>query len=251
MRRFWWIAGFATLLGNCSQTKDLGAIPPENREIAEVELYLNGWQYLDSRVNGKLDANERRALSLFREDWRIPDSESRDVAMAYLRRQHPSTSATNTFPVKGTDCTTSNPFPQPQETATWTGECRNGELQGQGKLVWRFLRKGEWMEQTSEGTMKDGLFQGPGKTVSPGEYVYDGNFRDHQFHGQGRMIRANGWRYEGEWQDGKPDGQGTVISPSGEEFTGTFRLGCLPGPTGGFITFGSSDRRCAEEFGDG
>lgn len=247
MRKFCWIICLVGLLGNCAPADDPGAIPLEQREVAELELYLNGWQYLDTRVNGKLDVVEREALSMFREDWQIPATEGREITLAYLRRQHPATSGTNTFPVQGSVCTTPNPFPQPRETASWSGDCRDGELQGQGKLVWRFLRRGEWLEQTSEGTMRDGLFQGPGRTVSPGEYVYEGGFRDHQFHGSGSMIRQNGWRYTGEWQDGKPDGRGTVTSPSGEEFPGVFQRGCLPGPTGGFIAFGSSERRCAEE----
>ena len=246
MCRFWWIVSITALLAACAPGDDSGTIPQEQREIAELELYLNGWMYLDSRINGKLDITEREALSMFREDWQIPASGGRDVTLAYLRRDHPDTSGTSAFPVRNTSCTTSNPFPQPRETASWTGGCRDGALQGRGKLTWRFLRRGEWLEQTSEGTMRDGLLQGPGRTVSPDEYVYEGDFRDSQFHGKGTMVRANGWKYSGEWLDGRPEGRGTVTSPSGEEFTGRFRRGCLPGPTGGFITFGNSERQCLE-----
>lgn len=233
------------LLAGCTPDSKRGSFTDEQLEIAELESLLRGWKYLSKRINGQMDAEDKAALDLFRKDWKIPTSEPRETVLAYLKRQHPETTAKDQFPVANSNCTTSNPFPQPGETVTWTGGCQNGELQGTGTLTWRFLRRGEWAEQTSEGTLVNGLLNGFGRTVSPGEYVYEGEYKDHTFHGKGSVVRTTGWKYDGLWENGQPNGQGTVTSPSGEEFSGVFKQGCLPGPTGGYIAFNTSKAQCA------
>ena len=239
------ILNFVLLAACVDSTRS--TLTDEQREIVQLESLLRGWKYLSKRVNGQMDPEDTAALELYRKDWNIPASEPRATVLAYLQRQHPATKGKEKFPVDGMSCTTPNPFPQPAETVTWTGQCRDGQLSGKGTLTWRFLRRGEWTEQTSEAPLVNGLFNGPGKTVSPGEYVYEGNYRDHQRHGMGTLIRDNGWKYSGLWSEGKPHGQGTVTSPSGEEFSGVFREGCLPGPAGGYIAFNTSKAKCKRD----
>ena len=237
----------AILFVGCAPQSPNGSITQEQREIVRIETYLRAWKYLTKRVNAQMDPEDKAALELFRKDWNIPASEPRRTVLAYLSRKHPATLGTEAYPVEGTTCTTPNPYPQPSETASWTGGCKNGKIDGTGKLTWRFLRRGEWAEQHTEGTLVNGLFNGPGRTVSPGEYVYEGNYKDHKHHGLGTLIRDNGWKYEGLWQDSRPHGQGTVTSPSGEQFSGVFRKGCLPGPTGGYIAFNTNEAQCERD----
>jgi len=234
------------LLGACATQQPQGSITEEQRNTAQLEALLRHWEYLDARVNGKLGEADRTALAQFRSDWAIPDTAGRDVVITYLRREHEKTSAKDAFPIEGMTCTIENPYPQPRETAHWTGDCVNGKLQGYGTLSWKFLRRGEWTEATTEGTMTDGIMNGPVISVHPNSYVYEGNYVDFLRQGQGKMVRDNGWTYVGNWNDNVADGQGTVTSPSGETFSGIFKRGCLPGPAGGFITFGPSERQCEE-----
>ena len=235
------------LLIACASDTTRGTVTQDQLAIAELEAYLRAWRYLSKRVNGQMDPEDQEALDLFRVDWNIAASEPRKTVLAYLSRKHPATTGTDAYPVEGTTCTTPNPFPQPRETVTWSGACRDGQIDGPGKLTWRFLQRSKWAEQYTEGTLVDGLFNGPGKTVSPGEYVYVGGYKDHKHHGVGTLIRETGWKYEGLWQDSRPHGQGTVTSPSGETFSGVFKKGCLPGPTGGYIAFNTNEAQCEKD----
>ncbi len=43
-------------------------------------------------------------------------------------------------------CVVWNPYPQEQETVTWSGACANGKAQGRGTLVWRYVEEWERRE---------------------------------------------------------------------------------------------------------
>lgn len=234
----------AILLGACTADPQQSRPSEDQVEAAELETLLRQWNYLDSRVNGKLGEADRTALAQFRNDWKIPETAGREVVIAYLRRQHPATRAKDRFPLQGMKCSTENPYPQPQETAHWTGVCVDGKLQGMGTLSWKFLRRSEWSEASTRGTMTDGVMNGLVFADYPNSHTYEGTYVDFRRQGQGTMVRANGWTYSGNWNDDVADGQGTVTSPSGEIFSGIFKRGCLPGPAGGFITFGPTERQC-------
>ena len=70
-------------------------------------------------------------------------------------------------------CKVANPFPQPEETITWSGKCKNGFAEGEGVLEW--FVKGNSADRY-EGMLKQGWAEG-----------------------KGTLTRAEGSRYNGQW----------------------------------------------------
>lgn len=85
-------------------------------------------------------------------------------------------------------CATSNPFPNPNESIRWFGNCRDGKLDGRGTLVW--YRDGNETER-NEGTFKDGEMDGYVVTTYPEGYVVHGQYAKGQRHGQFMTIRGS------------------------------------------------------------
>ena len=118
--------------------------------------------------------------------------------------------------VENQPCQIHNPFPKPDETATWSGACVDGKGSGKGRTVWRNKN---------------------------GESVYDGERRDGKHHGYGIYTSASGNRYEGMWQDGEEHGRGTLnFSDSGIRYEGEFHRGKVHGPG---IMFDKSGKKVA------
>lgn len=78
----------------------------------------------------------------------------------------------------GTGCKIWNPAPQPDETVTWSGGCKNGFADGDGTL--------QWFEQGKPDVRFEGGYQG-GKR-----------------NGYGVLIDPNGNRVAGEWRNDEP-----------------------------------------------
>lgn len=76
-------------------------------------------------------------------------------------------------------CYVWNPNPQPEETATWTGECSAGLAVGPGALTW---------------------------TTPEGSQDYEGAFRFGRFHGESVVRDSEGWVDEGPYRFGKRHG---------------------------------------------
>jgi len=109
-----------------------------------------------------------------------------------------------------------NSGPLPDETVTWTGDCKNGYASGQGELQWYTAgKKGEQYI----GNMANGKCHGQGKLVFADGGVYEGQWQDSKYHGQGKQVFANGKVYEGEFKDDKLHGQGKAVyaNPKGNE----------------------------------
>ena len=100
-----------------------------------------------------------------------------------------------------TGCRVSNPDPGPDESVSWSGDCKDGFAEGRGVLQW-FLH---------------------GK---PGDR-YEGEFRGGKFDGHGTYTFVNGGRYEGEFGADRPTGTGTYTTDDGEVFSGTWANGCF------------------------
>lgn len=146
-------------------------------------------------------------------------------------------------------CRVVNPSPE-KLAVTWTGACKDGFAEGQGKLEFRIRRK---VEMTYEGEVRRGAPNGQGYLVDAngsqyeggfrdGEFDgngtwlgwfgrYDGSFKDGKFHGQGKMKFALGGSYEGEWRANRFHGTGTAVYHSGRVFTGEFVDGRPAGET--------------------
>jgi hypothetical protein len=77
-----------------------------------------------------------------------------------------------------TGCKIWNPAPQPEESVTWSGGCKNGFAEGEGVL--------QWFEQ--------------GKPDAKFEGAYQGGKRN----GYGILTDAKGNREAGEWRNDEP-----------------------------------------------
>lgn len=122
-------------------------------------------------------------------------------------------------------CKIANPFPQPGESVTWSGGCKEGRADGTGVLQW-FI-DGEPRDRF-EGTLKDGWADGKGTLVREG-MRYSGDWKRSTQDGYGRYEGEDGSWYEGEWKDGQPHGHGEYQSPDGRRLSGTWVEGEFQG----------------------
>lgn len=98
---------------------------------------------------------------------------------------------------------------------TYTGELKDGELHGRGRIIWpNGVRY--------EGEFVEGLFQGRGHYERPDGVVYDGEFARGDMNGWGVMVLSPTRRYEGEFVDGTFSGHGTYVTDR-ETYRGEFR----------------------------
>jgi hypothetical protein len=83
-------------------------------------------------------------------------------------------------------CKVWNPEPQPDESVTWSGECKDGFASGKGVSLW------------TENGQPDAIFIGE----------YENGKRN----GHGMLITADGDRIEGDWVNDKllPDKRDTI-----------------------------------------
>ncbi len=119
-------------------------------------------------------------------------------------------------------CKLWNGAPQPNETVTWTGECRNGYAEGVGVEEWYQDQK---LTERVEGLLIEGKLNGKGTSTWATGETYVGSWRDSQYHGKGIHILPNGERYEGQWAGGKRNGTGINILPNGERYEGQWEDG--------------------------
>ena len=70
-------------------------------------------------------------------------------------------------------CKVWNPEPQPNESVTWSGPCKDGFASGKGVLLW-----------TENGKP---------------DVKFDGNYKNGKRNGHGVLITPDGQRVEGEW----------------------------------------------------
>jgi hypothetical protein len=128
-----------------------------------------------------------------------------------------------------TNCKVWNPYPEPDESVSWSGECIEGKLNGEGVLEWRVNGQ---VSQTNEGTYKNGVEVGPHKIVDD-DYQYIGGLEDGKYEGEGTYIstKGDGLKYVGEWSNGKQHGLGIMTNPSPDihKYVGGFNNGKLHG----------------------
>jgi hypothetical protein len=123
-------------------------------------------------------------------------------------------------------CKAANPFPQLEESITWSGACKDGFADGEGVLV--FLLRGREHSRFT-GTLVLGWAQGRGVLQFPDGSKYQGEWAKSQENGQGRREWPDGSWYEGAWKDGQPHGQGEYRRPDGRTFTGEWIDGVYQG----------------------
>lgn len=107
--------------------------------------------------------------------------------------------------------------PASEETVTWTGGCKDGKANGNGKKVWRYYYfpkwKGTyrgWKESTYIGEMRGGKNNGRGVLTWPDGSKYDGEWKNNKREGKGTWITVEGEKCDGIWRDNKLVSSGTT-----------------------------------------
>ncbi|MCP4935092.1 MAG: hypothetical protein GY927_13025 [bacterium] len=218
-------------------------------EIRQVQQALSDADYEPGGVDGKFSGKTATAIRQYQSDWELPETGkiSADL-IARLAREHEATRPSK-IKAENQDCVVDNPHPMARETITFDGDCSSGKLNGQGKIVWRYMHKGQWQESIEESEYLDGKSHGKGvytwasgdryegdwrddKQHGKGVYTwangnhYEGDWRDDKMHGKGVYTWANGDRYEGDWRDDKPHGKGVHTKTNGQRYSGTWCKGC-------------------------
>lgn len=100
---------------------------------------------------------------------------------------------------KNSGCLVKNSNGSPDLSVEWTGSCKDGYAEGEGKLTWFEHDKivAEYI-----GTLEKGVANGKGKYIFPGWGTMEGNFVNDVLQGQGKMIMENGGKLEGNFVDG-------------------------------------------------
>ena len=140
-----------------------------------------------------------------------------------------------------TQCAAYNPQPAPRESILWTGDCRDGKLEGAGTLTWIVegellnTRSGDWHagravgpgivhradRVTIEGTWVDGEVEGFVVARYPdGSPLFVGQWVHGSAEGHGTSYYLDGSRYEGEWKAGVRAGHGVFTTALGDRYDG-------------------------------
>ena len=104
-------------------------------------------------------------------------------------------------------CGTSNPFPSPEESIKWFGECKDGRLHGSGTLIWY---RGQAETERNDGTFKDGELQGEAIITYPDGHIIVGQYNSGRRHGRFVTIKPNGAHVEASYRNGKLTSQRTL-----------------------------------------
>lgn len=170
----------------------------------------------------------------------------------------PAAASTTAYAGKD-DCRVVDRHPQPGQTASWDGPCKNGYAEGSGALQWSVdgaeteryegamaagqpHGKGIYLYRDGsryQGEFRDGLRHGRGAQASGAiddgaEDVMAGQFDDDRAVGPVTLRYANGNRYTGGWNNGK-EGQGRQDYAYGGSYEGGWRRGLPYGE--GVITY--------------
>lgn len=123
-------------------------------------------------------------------------------------------------------CKVANPFPQPGESITWSGKCKDGLADGEGLLQWFVDGKAA---DTYEGTLQGGWAEGKGTLTRAEGGRYSGDWKRSLQDGDGRYDAPDGSWYEGQWKEGQPHGHGQFRRPDGKLFIGEWVDGVYEG----------------------
>lgn len=130
-------------------------------------------------------------------------------------------------------------------TAKWTGPCKDGYADGEGKLQWSRLGK---VESSYEGPMQRGRYHGVGYTSSVTNEQYEGHFVEGEREGFGIAVSEIGDRYDGHWKAGQMEGTGKMVYALGGSYEGEWRGGQMHGK--GTIVY-AGGRRAEYQFVNG
>lgn len=136
--------------------------------------------------------------------------------------------ANNWITTSNNNCKAHNLNPQPNETATWSGECKDGYVHGQGTLQWYINGK---PNDIYVGSYSQGKMHGKGIYTGASRYKYDGEYKDNKQHGKGIYTWANGSKYDGEYKDNNLHGLGKLTLVKGDSAIAIYDNGEWQGDT--------------------
>ncbi len=123
-----------------------------------------------------------------------------------------------------TGCRVWNSAPEPGDSISWSGGCRDNLAQGRGVLQW--FTDGKPGSRVV-GEDRDGLLNGRGVYVFANGSRYDGEYADDLRSGRGVFTHPDGESYDGEWRSGLPNGPGRLKRADGTVLVGNWTNGCL------------------------
>jgi hypothetical protein len=130
--------------------------------------------------------------------------------------------AADNFILDQNGCKVINPVSRPDETVTWSGECKDGFAEGKG--VVQFYLSGI-ADEKYEGEMKGGYADGTGTLMMLDGGRYEGQWSRSKQEGEGEYYAPDGSIYRGTWKNGKPHGFGSYRTPEGQVTRGEWRDG--------------------------
>ncbi len=108
---------------------------------------------------------------------------------------------------ESSECGTSNPFPGPEESIKWFGECKDGRLHGRGTLIWY---RGNAETERNDGTFKDGELHGEAIITYPDGHLIVGQYTAGRRHGRFITVKPDGTHIEASYRNGKLASQRTL-----------------------------------------
>ena len=144
-----------------------------------------------------------------------------------------------------TGCRVHNPYPKPNETVEYFGNCKNGFADGPSTTIW-YLNGA--FNQRVEINYTDGKSYEQGTLIDRDGNKYVGEFQAGRFQGQGTYSFANGNKYVGGFQASRLEGQGAYTYANGNKYVGEFKDGRRNGK--GTLTY-PDGRRQIHEWKDG
>lgn len=222
------VRSFLSAIAFCLAAPALSqTLPPGDILAAEEALARQG--YDPGPVDGVWDEASAAALRAYQAAWSRPaDGVLTPEFAAHLARTHPETRAQWT-PAQPRGCEVWNGFPQPAETAAWTGRCFWNRANGPGQLTWRFLGPEGPLEDVYTGRLVRGIKHGEGVHVSANGTRYEGDWRDGEKSGHGVQTWPGGARYEGGWRAGVQHGEGVLTGADGSRYEGGWAGGTMEG----------------------
>ena len=195
-------------------------------DIRIVQRALTNSGYKAGGVDGRFGGKTASAIRVYQSDWMLVETGKISTELiARLTREHPATRARNQKSQNNPDCEAENKFPQAREILIIEGNCIDGLLNGDGKIIWRLIKQGQWNETRTSGQFRNGKVNGRGISIWPSGNRYEGEYRDGKRNGRGIFTWAGGNRYEGEYRDGKKHGSGIFTWPDGGRYEGEYRDG--------------------------
>lgn len=204
----------------------LAAAPAQAAQFSEetlaVQRSLVEQGYEPGIVDGYYGPATADAIRQFQADWQLAQTGAITPDLVTLLTEPPQ----KTLPLEGAaDCYILSPAARPQEKASWTGACEDGRPTGPGTLTWTFVRRGQTLTESLQGSMDNGKVTGEAVFVSAQGARYEGAWLDGKPHGAGTFKNAQGDTYEGQFLNGVPHGQGKWISVHGDSYEGAWEDG--------------------------